>query len=83
MGLLLCQDVSRPETKAKTVLDLIENGRSGHNSYISSKDKDWKSFFHKLFSMATVMAIEGAEVGKLYSEIDLNSLKDAFEEVGD
>ena len=33
--------------------------------------------------MATVMAIEGAEVDNLYSQIELNSLKDAFEEVGD
>ena len=60
--------MSRPVTKAKAVIDLIENGRSGHNSYISSKDKDWKSFFHKLFSMATVMAIEGAEVGNPYTD---------------
>ena len=82
MGLLLCQDAVKPKVKAKAMFSLLQGENSAHQ-HISAGDKDWKPLLENLFSLSTVLFIEGANVKALYTEAELDSLKDKFYEVGE
>ena len=68
IGLLYCQDSSKPKAKAEALYDLLQDGGKEKHAMITAMDKDWKDVLSHMFELATFIAAEEAEYNIYYGE---------------